>query len=108
MHDGGNSPPRKCLTRLFLIAGAQVKRWIARILYRTEAGTKLVEKLVEELSELHDVVEQGPHWDTIHSIQIERFRGRENRLTLEQAGKLGRMTVDETMSAQGYTLANLG
>ena len=84
-----------------------MKRWLAQIRYGTEAGTKLVERAVEELSEVHRIVEQGPHWNTIQSIRIVKPRGQHKGLTLEQAEKLRCMTAREITVSGGYTLENL-
>jgi hypothetical protein len=64
-------------------------RWKATVLYRTDAGPLDVEMLLDELCDLHDRIEQGPHWDTIASIVIERMnRHEKSDLTIEQAEKL--------------------
>jgi hypothetical protein len=64
-------------------------RWNATVLYRTEAGPLDVEMLLDELCDLHDRIEHGPHWDTIASIVVERMNNHErSALTIEQAEKL--------------------
>ena len=64
-------------------------RWHVIILYRTDAGLNPVEHDLEELSELHDLVERGPHWDTIHEIVIHRVRHNTSAtLTVEEAERL--------------------
>jgi hypothetical protein len=40
--------------------------------YRSENGTPEVEHDLEELGELHDLIELGPHWDTIARIEVLR------------------------------------
>ncbi len=62
-------------------------RWIARVTYRTDTGMQPVVWQLEELAELHQLVEQGPHWDTIDSIEIVRA-GKIEPLTVEQAAAL--------------------
>ncbi len=47
-------------------------RWNATVFYRTENGTVDVPYALSELSDLHDFVEAGPHWDTIERIEIVR------------------------------------
>jgi len=47
-------------------------RWMATIHYRTDEGTVDVDHDLEELMDLHNVVERGPHWDTIDRIEIRR------------------------------------
>lgn len=64
-----------------------LNRWNAVIHYRTGPEEYLeVEHTIEELHELHDLVERGPDWDTISEIRITRIplAGREG-LTVEQA-----------------------
>ena len=61
------------------------KRWKAVLHYRSESGTLNKECVLEEIEELHHVVELGPHWDTIYSINITKLRGSGNCLTIEQA-----------------------
>ncbi len=46
------------------------RRWIAVIFYRTEAGQVDVEHHFEELEDLHMLVERGPDWNTIISIDV--------------------------------------
>jgi hypothetical protein len=43
---------------------------------------------MEELAELHDLIEHGPHWDTIVRIEIVRVNHIYPDLTFEQAKKL--------------------
>ena len=45
-------------------------RWIATVIYRGDLGPIDVEHHVEELSELHDLVERGPDWNCIERIEI--------------------------------------
>lgn len=69
---------------------AEPYRWHAVVRYRSEAtGTVDVEHDLVELEEIHDLVEQGPHWDAIESIDItiRRAAGSE-KLTLERAAVL--------------------
>ena len=47
-------------------------RWRATVIYRTDAGPVDVPMLLEELADLHDRIEKGPHWDTIVKIEIHR------------------------------------
>lgn len=74
-----------------------MKRWLAKISYRTEIGTKLVNHEFEELYELHDLVEKGPDWDAIASIEVSKFR----------PGPLGPLTLERAQSVRGYNLLNL-
>jgi hypothetical protein len=45
-------------------------RWLIEIDYRTENGNITVDHHVEELEDLHDVVERGPDWNTIEEIRV--------------------------------------
>jgi hypothetical protein len=54
-------------------------RWHAVTYYRTEKGTVPVEHDLEEVAELHDLIELGPHWDTIEKIEVFRI----NHITAE-------------------------
>jgi hypothetical protein len=61
-------------------------RWHAVVHYRTENGAPEVEHDLEELGELHDLIELGPHWDTIARIEILRVNhSTATELTIEQA-----------------------
>ena len=59
-------------------------RWIVTITYRTDAGPLPVEHDIEELHDIHDIVERGPDWNTITSIKI-RLRAPIYRDTVEQS-----------------------
>ena len=64
-------------------------RWHAVVHYRTENGTLDVEHDLEELGELHDLIELGPHWDTIARIEVARVNHcTATDLTVEQAAEL--------------------
>lgn len=52
-----------------------MKRWLATVIYRTDEGRSSVFHEMEELTELHALVERGPHWDTIEKIEIVRING---------------------------------
>jgi hypothetical protein len=45
-------------------------RWLVEIDYRTVNGSTTVDHHVEELEELHDVVEHGPDWNMIEEIRV--------------------------------------
>ena len=60
-------------------------RWIAGISYQTDAGPIVVDHGIEELEELADLVEAGPHWDSIRVIVITRGRDRRPGFTIEDA-----------------------
>ncbi len=63
-------------------------RWTATVTYRTDAGPLDVDHVLTELSDLHDLVERGPHWDTILGIAIQRTNPIEPGVTVEQAEAL--------------------
>ena len=65
------------------------KRWKAVLHYRSESGTLNKECVLEEIEELHHVVELGPHWDTIEKIQVFRINHIDGvDLTVEQAASM--------------------
>lgn len=65
-------------------------RWHAIAYYRTEqSGTIDVHHDLEELAELHDLIEHGPHWDTIERIEIVRLNHvTAEDLTVEQSVRM--------------------
>jgi len=63
-------------------------RWTATVWYRSADGPIDVTHDFEEMEELHDLVEAGPHWDTIDRIEVVRSDGRCRALTLEEAAQL--------------------
>lgn len=65
------------------------KRWRATVFYRSDNGAVDVQHDLEELSEIDEIVERGPHWDTIERVVIERVNHIESEaLTVEQAEQL--------------------
>jgi hypothetical protein len=68
----------------------EVTRWRATVWYRTEAGLSGVTHDIEELEELHDLVERGPSFYTIDHIEI-RHNGslpEYDNLTVEASMRL--------------------
>ena len=64
-------------------------RWKATIKYRIENGEETVTHMLEELSDLHDCVEAGPHFDTVAGIEVIRVNHvTSDKLTVEAAEKL--------------------
>jgi hypothetical protein len=64
-------------------------RWRAIIYYRTAHGIIDVMHEVSEISDVHELVEKGPHWDTVVKIEIIRINHVTGAdLTVEQAEKL--------------------
>ena len=64
-------------------------RWKAVITYRTDGGPVEVEHDLMELSDLHDLVEHGPHWDTVIQVVVTRANHITSpTLTVEEADLL--------------------
>jgi hypothetical protein len=60
-------------------------RWRAVIRYRRDAGSVSAEHFLEEIEDLHDLVEHGPHWDTVEKIEVFRINHcTDPTLTVEQ------------------------
>lgn len=67
----------------------QLRRWKAVCIYRTDEGTTQVEHRLEEVSELHGLIEAGPHWDTLISCTVTLARpAQDPTLTIERAAHL--------------------
>lgn len=64
-----------------------MKRWNVKIIYRHDGGAKSVDHYIEELDEVAEIVEAGPHWDTIITIAITRYGG-DPTLTVERAATM--------------------
>jgi hypothetical protein len=65
---------------------SSLARWHATVTYRTDAGPLDVPMLLREIWDLHDRIEEGPHWDTIVKIEIRRANHIDSpTLTTEQA-----------------------
>jgi hypothetical protein len=70
-------------------APTRTARWKATVFYRTDDGPLDVLMFLDELGDLHDRVELGPHWDTIEKIEVERVNHIEDAtLTIERAREL--------------------
>jgi hypothetical protein len=63
-------------------------RWIANIAYRFENDVRGVLIGFEEFSDLGEVIEQGPHWDSVVSITIERLRDADETMTVEKGASI--------------------
>ena len=71
-------------------------RWHAVVRYRTGGDPLTVEMFLREIEDLHDRIEQGPHWDTVELIEIRRVNHFYSaKLTLEQAKELGSRPISE-------------
>jgi hypothetical protein len=52
-----------------------VSRWQMSVTYRGgDAGPIVVEYDIEELFEIHDLIERGPDWNTVMNINIKLNR----------------------------------
>jgi hypothetical protein len=47
-----------------------MKRWLATVTYRSNAGPVSVTYDIEELDEIQQLVERGPDWNSIIDIRI--------------------------------------
>lgn len=64
-------------------------RWEATVRYRLSAKKFDTETTqLEELVDLYNYVERGPHWDTIDKIEIRRINPDHPGLTIGQAERL--------------------
>jgi len=68
--------------------GLGMARWKAVAEYRSRAGIVDVEYAVEELEELHDLIERGPDWNTLIKITVTFNRPVCELLTIEEAARL--------------------
>ncbi len=63
--------------------------WSAVVTYRTDAGPMVIARTMAELDELYDVIERGPHFDTVMDIHITRINHCTSpTLTVEQAEQM--------------------
>lgn len=66
-----------------------MSRWQVKIHYRTDRLTREEDRILDEIRDLHDLVERGPHWDTIEKIEIFRINHVTSKtLTVEQAEQM--------------------
>lgn len=72
-----------------------ILRWKVVATYRSEAGPIDVTHEVEELFEVHNLIERGPDWNALASIRITLATPACPGMTLEEAAKVGEMTIDE-------------
>lgn len=72
------------------MAASEISRWIATIYYRTDGGILDVTHAIEELEDLHDIVEAGPNFYAIARIEIVLADPSFPKpgLTVEEAEKL--------------------
>ena len=72
-------------------------RWHAVVKYRTRVGRPLdVEMYLEEIGDIQDRIEHGPHWDSVEIVEIRRINHTDSlKLTPEQAEELSHRPIDE-------------
>lgn len=63
-------------------------RWLATVFYATDVGLIDVQHDLDEIGDLHDLIERGPHWDTVDHIEIVRSNKIVAGLTVERAEAL--------------------
>jgi len=63
-------------------------RWIANINYRFEEGVRGILIGFEEISDLGQIIEMGPHWDSIVDITIQRLRDADETMTVEKGAEI--------------------
>lgn len=77
------------MRRKIPVTPREATRWRAVIRYRTEAGSVETVHHLSEIEDLHDIVEDGPHWDTVLKIEIFRINPIDSPLlTVEAAQRL--------------------
>jgi hypothetical protein len=62
------------------------KRWKAVLIYHHENGPITIEHFFEEISELHNIIEHGPDWNTLVTctVTINRPDGGEEQNSEEK------------------------
>lgn len=65
-----------------------MSRWHATIYYRSETGGVDVDHDIEEIEELHDIVERGPDWNAIDKIVVTLSLTASEDMTIEEAATL--------------------
>ena len=72
---------------VLIFAPSTPHRWRAIIEYRSKLGVQRCEFRFEEIEELHDIIESGPHWDTLIKCTVTKCRVDDGNptLTIEEA-----------------------
>jgi len=60
-------------------------RWKADVYYRSDDGDLIVTHDIEEILDLHMLIERGPDWNTIIKIEITLARKIDAVLTVERS-----------------------
>ena len=67
----------------------QKARWRMMVKYRTYHGSLIKRFFLEEIEEAHDIIEGGPHFDTIITIEIDRVNHCSSpALTIDEAAEM--------------------
>lgn len=63
------------------------KRWRAVIEYESANGPISIEHFLEEIADLHDIIEHGPDWNTLTrcTVTLNRHDGGEEQNIKEKA-----------------------
>lgn len=72
-----------------------MSRWTATATYRTGSGPLDVTHDIEELRDIHGLIEAGPDWNALTDIRITLARPMAADLTLEECERAGQMSGDE-------------
>lgn len=77
----------------FEIEPGEPLRWVVRIIYRTDTGTTADVQTIDEIENLHAIIENGPNFYAVKHISIahnpeylKRYPGLAH-MTLEQAAR---------------------
>jgi hypothetical protein len=70
--------------------GRRYSRWIAAATYRSDRGLVVVDYYVEEIEELHDLIEYGPNWLSLVELKVVLNPDRTTRpdITMEAAERM--------------------
>ena len=60
-------------------------RWIVTIVYRGDLGLIDVEHHVEEIADVHDMIERGPDWNCLERVEIKLNPKRADNCTYEES-----------------------
>ncbi|MER8370388.1 hypothetical protein [Mesorhizobium sp. M1378] len=65
------------------------KRWKAVLVYAHQNGPIAIEHFLEEISELHNVIEHGPDWNSLITctVTINRTDGGEEQNSQEKEAR---------------------
>ena len=75
-----------------------MKRWLAIIAYRSDDGIVEFSHEIEELEDIQNIVELGPHWDAVAKIEITRLRNARRTFTLSEGEAEGQARCQPSMA----------